>query len=88
MEQTVATQPRITVIGAGFAGLTAAIAAAESGARVTLHESHRTPGGRARTAEGPHRQPWVLVVVATPQLKGCDGLRDPRRPQAAGAEEA
>ncbi|MDI9887439.1 NAD(P)-binding protein [Streptomyces sp. HNM0645] len=50
-----ATKPRITVIGAGFAGLTAAITAAESGARVTLHESHRTPGGRARTAKGPYR---------------------------------
>ncbi|MFD4586303.1 NAD(P)-binding protein [Streptomyces sp. NPDC058434] len=51
----VATKPRITVIGAGLAGLTAAIAATESGARVTLHESHHTPGGRARTAEGPYR---------------------------------
>ncbi|WP_351229778.1 FAD-dependent oxidoreductase [Streptomyces sp. NPDC002133] len=49
------TQPRITVIGAGLAGLTAAITAAESGARVTLYESHRTPGGRARTSEGPYR---------------------------------
>ncbi|MFI1938376.1 NAD(P)-binding protein [Streptomyces purpureus] len=45
----------ITVIGGGFAGLTAAITAAESGARVSLYESHRTLGGRARTAEGPYR---------------------------------
>ncbi|WP_406114647.1 FAD-dependent oxidoreductase [Streptomyces sp. NBC_01014] len=46
---------RITVIGGGFAGLTAAITAAESGAEVTLWEAHRTLGGRARTAEGPYR---------------------------------
>ncbi|MCF3125737.1 NAD(P)-binding protein [Streptomyces arenae] len=42
-------------MGGGFAGLTAAITAAESGARVTLHESHHTLGGRARTAEGPYK---------------------------------
>ncbi|MEU6000167.1 NAD(P)-binding protein [Streptomyces sp. NPDC047197] len=45
----------LTVIGGGFAGLTAAITAAESGARVTIHESHHTLGGRARTAEGAYR---------------------------------
>ncbi|WP_409058397.1 NAD(P)-binding protein [Streptomyces sp. SYP-A7185] len=45
----------LTVIGGGLAGLTAAITAAESGARVTLHESHHTLGGRARTAEGAYR---------------------------------
>lgn len=46
---------RITVIGGGFAGLTAAITAAEAGAKVTVYESHHTLGGRARTAEGPYR---------------------------------
>ncbi|MGA4841129.1 NAD(P)-binding protein [Streptomyces sp. G45] len=46
---------RINIVGGGFAGLTAAIAAAEAGARVTVHESHHTIGGRARTAEGPYR---------------------------------
>lgn len=46
---------RITVIGGGFAGLTAAITAAEAGVKVTLHEAHHTLGGRARTAEGPYR---------------------------------
>ncbi|MFI2368221.1 phytoene desaturase family protein [Streptomyces sp. NPDC018833] len=45
----------ITVVGGGFAGLTAAITAAESGARVALYEAHHTLGGRARTAEGPYR---------------------------------
>ncbi|MFI6347798.1 NAD(P)-binding protein [Streptomyces sp. NPDC050560] len=45
---------RITVIGGGFAGLTAAISAAEAGAKVTLYEAHDSLGGRARTAEGPY----------------------------------
>ncbi|MEU0372584.1 NAD(P)-binding protein [Streptomyces sp. NPDC006283] len=45
----------ITVVGGGFAGLTAAITAAESGARVFLHEAHHTLGGRARTGEGPYK---------------------------------
>ncbi|MGW1609176.1 NAD(P)-binding protein [Streptomyces sp. NPDC002285] len=46
---------RITVIGGGFAGLTAAITAAEAGAKVTVYETHHTLGGRARTADGPYR---------------------------------
>ncbi|MFD3836882.1 NAD(P)-binding protein [Streptomyces sp. NPDC058642] len=46
---------RITVIGGGFAGLTAAVTAAEAGAEVTVHEAHHTLGGRARTAERPYR---------------------------------
>ncbi|MFH8438836.1 NAD(P)-binding protein [Streptomyces sp. NPDC018007] len=45
----------IHVVGGGLAGLTASITAAESGARVTLYEGHRSLGGRARTAEGPYR---------------------------------
>ncbi|MEV0931989.1 NAD(P)-binding protein [Streptomyces phaeochromogenes] len=46
---------RITVIGGGFAGLTAAITAAEAGAKVTVYEAHHTLGGRARTTEGPYK---------------------------------
>ncbi|MGW0535838.1 NAD(P)-binding protein [Streptomyces sp. NPDC003032] len=49
------TPTPLTIIGGGIAGLTAAITAAEAGARVTLHESHHTLGGRARTAEGPYK---------------------------------
>lgn len=45
----------ITVIGGGFAGLTAAVTAAEAGTKVTVYEAHHTLGGRARTAEGPYR---------------------------------
>jgi phytoene dehydrogenase-like protein len=52
---------RVTIVGAGLAGLTAAIACAEGGAEVVVHEAHAAPGGRARTTpppwiahEGPH----------------------------------
>jgi hypothetical protein len=52
---------RITIVGAGLAGLTAAIACAEGGADVVVYEAHATPGGRARATappygaqEGPH----------------------------------
>jgi phytoene dehydrogenase-like protein len=51
----------VTIVGAGLAGLTAAIACAEAGAEVVVHEAHAVPGGRARTTappwiahEGPH----------------------------------
>jgi phytoene dehydrogenase-like protein len=39
----------VTVIGGGLGGLAAAITAAETGAAVTLHEAHRTLGGRWRS---------------------------------------
>jgi phytoene dehydrogenase-like protein len=65
---------RITIVGAGLAGLTAAIACAEAGADVVVHEAHAVPGGRARTTappwiahEGPHvfyadgpHWPWLV----------------------------
>lgn len=44
----------ITVVGGGLAGLTAAVAGAEKGADVTLLESHRTLGGRARATDPPY----------------------------------
>jgi phytoene dehydrogenase-like protein len=45
---------KITIIGAGLAGLTAAIAAAEGGAQVVVHEAHREIGGRARATPPPY----------------------------------
>ncbi|MEU0038691.1 MULTISPECIES: FAD-dependent oxidoreductase [unclassified Streptomyces] len=48
------TMANITIIGGGLAGLTAAISAAEQGARVTVHEAHSHAGGRARSASGPY----------------------------------
>lgn len=36
---------RVSVVGAGPAGLAAALELARGGARVTVYEQHRTPGG-------------------------------------------
>jgi phytoene dehydrogenase-like protein len=44
-----AQEARVAVVGGGLAGLTAAVFAARSGARVTLFERMSEPGGRART---------------------------------------
>src|SRR5438105_4162708 len=42
---------RVAVVGAGYAGLAAAMTLARAGARPTLFEANRTPGGRARRVE-------------------------------------
>src|ERR1700690_4659752 len=46
---------RITVVGGGLAGLTAAIVSAEGGAGVRLLEAHEQLGGRARSTDGPYK---------------------------------
>ncbi len=46
---------QITVVGAGLAGLVAAIASAEGGAQVVVLEAHSALGGRARSSDGPYR---------------------------------
>jgi phytoene dehydrogenase-like protein len=46
---------RIAIVGAGVAGLTAAITCAEGGANVLLLEAHSALGGRARSSEGPYK---------------------------------
>ena len=40
---------KLAIVGAGWAGLTAAVRAVQAGHRVTLFESGRSAGGRART---------------------------------------
>lgn len=46
---------RVTIVGAGIAGLTAAISSAEGGAQVRLLEAHEDVGGRARSSVGPYK---------------------------------
>ncbi len=46
---------RITIVGGGLAGLTAAIECAEGGAEVRLLEAHDVLGGRARSMAGPYK---------------------------------
>jgi phytoene dehydrogenase-like protein len=46
---------KVTVVGGGLAGLTAAITAAEGGAPVRLIEAHEALGGRARSMAGPYK---------------------------------
>lgn len=53
-------RPAVAVVGAGWAGLAAAVTAAQAGADVTVFEAAREPGGRARaldldTPAGPLR---------------------------------
>src|SRR5438067_8191322 len=46
---------KITIVGGGLAGLTAAISGAEQGADVRLLEAHEQLGGRARSTGGPYK---------------------------------
>ncbi len=48
---------RLAVVGAGWAGLAAAIRGAQAGAQVTLYDMAATPGGRARSVQA-HGQVW------------------------------
>jgi phytoene dehydrogenase-like protein len=48
-------KPQITIVGDGIAGLIAAIACAEEGAKVRLLEAHEQLGGRARSTDGPYK---------------------------------
>ena len=64
---TLRTTRQITVVGGGLAGLVAAVAAAEGGAPVVLHEAHRELGGRARTLPPPY------LAHEGPHAFYCDG---------------
>lgn len=54
---------RVTVVGGGLAGLTAAITAAEGGAPVRLLEAHKELGGRARSMAGPYKANFGPHVI-------------------------
>ena len=54
---------RITIVGGGLAGLTAAIGCAEDGAEVLLLEAHEQLGGRARSTDGPYKANFGPHVI-------------------------
>src|SRR5262245_24319444 len=51
----VVMRSRITIVGGGIAGLSAAISCAEAEADVTLLEARCELGGRARSNDGPYK---------------------------------
>ena len=51
MGERLSAAKRIAVVGAGYAGLSASIGLARRGQAVSLFDSNRTPGGRARRVE-------------------------------------
>lgn len=61
--------PEVTVVGAGVAGLTAAMALAERGARVTVHERSRRLGEDACSwLAGGMLAPWCEADGAEPEV--------------------
>lgn len=80
---------KITVVGGGLAGLTAAISCAEQGAQVTLLEAHDELGGRARSTSGPYKANLGphAILSSSPLWKwlGERGLLPPyARPRLSG----
>jgi len=78
---TVLHEPRVAVVGGGWAGCAAALTLAEAGVAVTLFEAGRTLGGRARATElegqpldnGQH----ILLGAYEQTLRLIDRLRPP-----------
>jgi squalene-associated FAD-dependent desaturase len=63
------SRPDVIVIGAGFAGLSAAVRLVQSGARVLVVEQHRRLGGRATAFPDP--QTGEIVDNGQHALFGC-----------------
>jgi len=74
--------PDVAVVGAGIAGMSAALHASQTGAQVWLIEKEDTPGGRIRydtaqyeTPDSPTRQPGFEIAreltAAVRQLDNC-----------------
>jgi phytoene dehydrogenase-like protein len=80
---------KLTIVGGGLAGLTAAISCAEQGASVTLWEAHDELGGRARSTAGPYKANLGphAILSSSPLWKwlGERGLLPPyARPRLSG----
>ena len=81
---TTAETPCVHVVGAGLAGLSAAVTLAAQGARVVLSEAARQAGGRCRSYHDSQLDMTIdngnhLVLSGNPAV---------RRPDAAGYEES
>ncbi len=78
-ETTAPTPPcDVLVLGAGPAGLEAALAAAESGAQVLLVDDNPLPGGqiwRQRPGQPSPAQALAARIDALPQVRRCSGVR-------------
>lgn len=77
-----AEQPRVLVVGAGFAGLAAALACKQQGISATVLEARDEPGGRARTWQ----RPGMAVELGATWLHGL-GTADQPNPVFAHAVE-
>ena len=51
MKAKTARSPSVAIIGAGWAGCAAGVELSRLGAKVTVYEAARVPGGRARRVE-------------------------------------
>ncbi|MDB5814675.1 MAG: squalene/phytoene dehydrogenase [Rhodocyclales bacterium] len=74
---------RVAIIGAGYAGLSAAVELARAGVQVTVFEAGRTLGGRARVVEKDGRRidngQHILLGAYTETLRMLRFLRVPPR---------
>lgn len=66
--------PRVHVVGAGLAGLSAAVRLAEAGRRVVIHEAQAHAGGRCRSFEDPRLGRRIdngnhLVLTGNPSVR-------------------
>jgi pyruvate/2-oxoglutarate dehydrogenase complex dihydrolipoamide dehydrogenase (E3) component len=59
----------IAIVGAGPAGLAAAVAAAEAGARVAVYDEQAEPGGELRYRVAPHHLPEFGAAVRPAEVR-------------------
>lgn len=68
---------KVTVLGAGIAGLTAAHELVERGFDVTVIDKHSQVGGMARTQWCTMGFPWLTRGGETPELEPADSIAGP-----------